>query len=300
MLASLREVVVDSEISWELVVVDNNSSDGTKGVVERAARDFPCPVRYLFEGRQGLSHARNRAVAEARGELLLFTDDDVIVHPAWVQELAAGFAAHDCLGIGGKIEAVWQQSKPPWYNNTGPYRLFGAIIEYDLGEEARDAESPPFGANMAFRKEAFTRYGLFRTDLGISGKGRIVGEDSDFSLRIIRGGDRIIYLPSAIIYHPVEEHRARKRYFERWYYNYGKTMIRLDPASNLNCTSYLGVPRHLFRSLATDGARWLTALDARRRFYYKLQCCHHLGEMAEAFQMRRTAIPKPEPDIRVG
>jgi glycosyltransferase involved in cell wall biosynthesis len=289
MLTSLRNSIVDRKYSWELLVVDNNSSDWTRQVVDRMAHDFPCPVRYLFEGRQGLSRVRNLGIAEARGELLLFTDDDVIVHPGWVQEIIIGFASHDCLGIGGKIEAVWEQEKPPWYSNTGPYRLFGAIIEYDFGDDIQEAVSPPFGANMAFRRDAFRRYGLFRTDLGISGKNRIVGEDTDFSLRLLRGGDRVLYLPSAIIHHPVEPARIQKSYFERWYYNYGRTMVRVHPDLTSRCVSYYGVPRHLFRSLLTDGARWLMALGPQRRFYHKLQCCQHLGEITEAYRWRNTA-----------
>jgi glycosyltransferase involved in cell wall biosynthesis len=287
MLASLRETDLDPAISWELLVVDNNSSDETRKVVERATDGFPAPVRYLFEGRQGLSYARNLGISEARGDCLLFTDDDVVVHPGWVQDIVAGFTSHDCLGIGGKIEAVWDQLRPAWYSNNGPYRLIGAIIEYDFGEAIRDVASPPIGANMAFRRDAFTRYGLFRTDLGVSGEGRISGEDTDFSRRLLRGGERILYLPTAIIYHPVEPVRLQKSYFERWYYNYGRTMVRAHHNEANNIIKYFGVPRYLFRSLLTDGMRWLTAWHPQRRFYYKLQCCHYLGEMIESYHTHK-------------
>jgi GT2 family glycosyltransferase len=171
--------------------------------------------------------------------------------------------------------------------------LIGAIIEYDFGEATRDVASPPIGANMAFRREAFTRYGLFRTDLGVSGKERISGEDTDFSRRLLRGGDRVLYLPSATIYHPVEPERLQKRYFERWYYNYGRTMVRAHPAKINSAVTYLGVPRHLFRSLFTDGMRWLTAFDPQRRFYHKLRCYHYLGEITESYQTKDDKVAAP-------
>lgn len=251
--------------------------------MERLAPELPCTVRYIFEGRQGLSYARNRGIAESAGALLLFTDDDVVVHRDWVQEIVTGFATHDCMAIGGRIVAVWGQEPPPWYSNSGPYRLIGAIIEYDFGNEIQYAVSPPFGANMAFRREVFERYGLFRTDLGISGKGRLVGEDTELSLRLLKGGERIIYLPSAVIYHPVEPERVRKRYFERWYFNYGRTTIRMNPDAIVGSILYFGVPRHLFRSLGTTGLRWLASVGTRRRFYHKLQFCYHLGSITEAY-----------------
>lgn len=289
MLTSLGASVVDPEISWELLVVDNNSSDSTRQVVENATRAFPCPVRYLFEGRQGKSRALNLAIAQARGELLLFTDDDVNVHPGWVQAMVDGFAAHDCVGIGGKVEAGWHQAKPAWYSNTGRYRLYGAIVEYDFGDEARDVPSPPIGANMAFRREAFHRYGLFRVDLSVCGRGkeRFTGGDTEFARRVLGGGDRILYFPAAVIHHPVEAERATKRYFKQYYYGHGRTTVRVRPEGERRGITYFGVPRYLFRSLAEDGLRWLTAFGARRRFYYQLQCYIHWGEIREYYRTRR-------------
>jgi GT2 family glycosyltransferase len=282
MLGTLQDLVVPPGVDWELLVVDNNSTDETPEVIGEFITELP--VRYLFEEQQGLSHARNRGVTEARGEILLFTDDDVVVHPSWLEEMVTGFATHDCLASGGRVEAVWTQEKPDWYDNTGPYRLIGAVVEFDLGPDAGDATSPPIGANMAFRREVFTRHGLFRPDLGVSDKSRMLGEDTELSRRIMKDGGRVLYLPSAIIYHPVEPERVRKSYFERWYFNYGRTLVRVDPEATTAGITYFGVPRHLFRSLATSGLRWLVTADHRRRFYHKLQCCQYLGEIVEAYR----------------
>lgn len=287
MLASLRASVVSPDLLWEVIVVDNNSRDDTRGVVERAARGFPCPVRYLFEGRQGKSHALNLAISKAGGEYLLFTDDDVLVDPGWVQAVVDGFAAHDCMGIGGRIEAVWNRERPRWYSNTGPHRLFGAIVEFDFGDEIRPVPSPPFGANMAFRREAFTRYGFFRTDLGAAGKTRVLGEDTDLARRVMQRGERVLYLPTALILHPVEEERVRKRYFIRWYFNYGVCAVRVAPEMAVTGVAYFGVPRHIYRSLASTGLRWLFGLGAKYRFYHALQFCHHLGELVEVRRINR-------------
>jgi glycosyltransferase involved in cell wall biosynthesis len=302
MLATLSATVVDRSISWELLVVDNNSTDQTRRVVERVIPDFPCPVRYLFQEKQGKSHALNLAISEARGELLLFTDDDVIVHPAWLQEIVTGFATHDCIGIGGRIEAVWQQERPTWYSDRNPYRMFGVIIEYDQGEAPGYTELPPYGANMAFRREAFSRYAHFRTELGPNGRQLLRGEDTEMSWQMLRAGERILYQPTAVIYHPVEPERTRKRYFQRFYFDYGRTAVRRSfPVSD--AVLYFGVPRYLFRSLVSDGMRWLTASKPQRRFYYKLQCYQCLGEITEYYRKhkgRRRVAPrkKSEPVIR--
>ena len=265
---------------WELLVVDNNSSDHTRRVVEDAAARLP--ARYLFERRQGKSFALNAGVAAARGDVIAFTDDDVTVDAGWAAALWRAFAEHSCVGVGGRVVPVWDGPRPRWYSETGPFRLMaGVIVRYEHGDAVRDVEVPPLGANLAFRREAFARYGSFRTDLGPTGTELRRGEDTDFCERVRAGGEAILYVPDAVVYHPVEPMRVRKRYFQAWYYQYGRLEVRREPPP-AGVARWWGVPRYLFRDLAGAALRWIPALDPRVRFYYRLECCRHLGQIAES------------------
>ena len=97
-LASLQP-----EGSWEVIVIDNNSPDDTPQVVEAATRTFPVPLRYVFEPEPGRSAALNSGFQAARGAILVTTDDDVRVEPDWLDRIAAGFEAHGCDYIGGRV-----------------------------------------------------------------------------------------------------------------------------------------------------------------------------------------------------
>src|SRR6266576_376499 len=106
-LESLRQMSVPRDLEWELIVVDNNSTDNTRAVVQKFARTAGLTISYFFEAKQGLCHARNAGVANANGEVIAFTDDDVRVAPQWIRELAATFRQFDCIGVAGKSVPAW-------------------------------------------------------------------------------------------------------------------------------------------------------------------------------------------------
>jgi len=277
---------------WELIVVDNNSTDDTAEVAKILAAALNLNLRYVFEVNQGLSHARNAGIRAARGDIIAFTDDDATVDARWLCELQKAFDQFDCVGVAGKIVPVWTSQKPSWLELDGPQTLMkGVVCSFDLGEEPRELNisTAPFGAigaNMSFRKVAFERYGFFRSDLGRKGKTLMGGEDTEFCTRLLRAGDRLVYAPKAVVYHPVAEERLKKRYFQSWYFNYGRYMTRVDGFAE-NAVLYFGVPRYLFRSLLTDFSKWLFIFDSQRRFRHKLQLCLSLGEISEAHRISK-------------
>src|SRR5713226_1937808 len=273
---------------WELIVVDNNSTDDTAEVARTLAAASNLNLRYVFEVNQGLSHARNAGIRAARGDIIAFTDDDATVDARWLCELQKAFDQFDCVGVGGKIVPVWTSQKPSWLELDGPHALMRAVLDFDLGEEPRELNisTAPFGANMSFRKVAFERYGFFRSDLGRKGKTLMGGEDTEFCTRLLRAGDRLVYAPKAVVYHPVAEERLKKRYFQSWYFNYGRYMTRV-PGFAENAVLYVGVPRYLFRCVLTDFFKWLFSFDSQRRFRHKLQLCLSLGEISEAHRISK-------------
>src|SRR5579872_5616053 len=178
-LESVAASVLPRSVDWEVLVVDNNSKDETREVVEEFCRRYPDRFRYLFEPQQGLSRARNAGVREARGDVLAFVDDDVMVEPAWLQNLTASLSDDRWAGAGGRIVLQWPSPIPKWLTTDGPYARHG-FPGFDQGPIAKELDGPPFGTNMAFRRTMFEKYGYFRTDLGRCANGMMSSEDTEF------------------------------------------------------------------------------------------------------------------------
>lgn len=279
-LEPMLRMEVPGWLDWELLVVDNGSTDDTRRAVRRFAATSDGRVRYFWEPRLGLSRARNAAVGAARGEIVAFTDDDVIPEANWLAALAEAFRDHDCAGAGGRVLARWEFEPPDWWEATA-HELDAAIVSFDPGGGPRELDMAPFGANMAFRREMFDRHGGFRTDLGRRGSQLMSGEDTEFGRRLLEAGERIRYVPEATVHHPVSRERATKAYFRRWYFEFGRTVVRRDglPAA---APRILGIPRYLFRELCAEllkaAGRWST----HRRFVHELRARSILGKIVES------------------
>src|SRR5579863_433252 len=165
-LDSVVSQVLPQSVEWELLVVDNNSTDATREVIQDYVSRHPGLVRYVFEGRQGKSNALNRGIHEAKGDILAFVDDDVVAEPDWLQNLIAPLRDAEFAGVGGRIVAPVDFAPPRWLALEGPHSLAGVLALYDKGREGAELKEPPFGTNMAFRKDVFGKLGLFHPDIG--------------------------------------------------------------------------------------------------------------------------------------
>jgi glycosyltransferase involved in cell wall biosynthesis len=215
---------------WEVLLVDNNCTDGTEGVArELVAR---LPLRVVRETRQGLSHARNRAVAESSADLLLFTDDDVEVDPRWAAAFLAAAAANPGAGyFGGRVVPAWPAGRPRWLHDEDLDLLSGVLGKYDLGGEVRrlGPEDPlPIGASFALRRDARARTGLFRTDLGVSGGAPGRGEETEYLRRAVRAGFTGVYVGDALCRHFVDGRRLRPRSLFRYGVHSGLAVARMS------------------------------------------------------------------------
>jgi len=287
-LDSLLKLEHARDLEWELVIVDNKSSDNTRETSDDFAKNSGLSVKYIFEEKQGLSFARNAGIKAATGDILAFTDDDVMVEPSWLTHIQAAFADGDVIGVGGRVIPVWTTKKPTWYAADGPYSLMSFVVRFDLGLTPCEMKATPFGANMVFRRSAFEKYGYFRTDLGRIGKNLLHGEDSEFGRRLLDGGEKLSYVPQAIVYHPVEPERATKKYAEDWYLMYGRTSARMASLPE-KLPTYFGVPRYLFRKLIEAFLTWTFTFNPDRRFYHKLQTYRFIGEISE-YHLQRNAL----------
>ena len=249
-------------IEWEVLVVDNNSTDETRKVTEDFNRQYPGRFRYVFEGQQGLSCARNRGIRESKSDILVFTDDDVTVESEWLWSLTSALRGSEWAGAGGQIAPLWSASPPNWVstsdtNITGPFAIF------NLGTEPAELRRPPYGANMAFRREMFTKYGEFRLDLGRSGSNLQGREEVEFANRLLAGGERLRYEPRAVIYHTIPKRRMRRRYVLKWWYWYGRSEIAElgPPASGW---AICGIPLVFLRRVLRWMMQSLVSTEMRR------------------------------------
>jgi glycosyltransferase involved in cell wall biosynthesis len=178
------------DFAWQLVVVDNGSRDGTRPVVERFAAELP--IDYVYEARRGLSHARNRGIAQARHPVIAFTDDDCLVDAEWPRAIVAYFEQHpDVSVIAGRVELADAGDAPV------------SIRTHDRMEIVATAGqilSLAGGCNMAFRREVFETAGWFDPAFG---KGRAIasGDDLDMLYRAVKRGARMAYVPHIVVRH---------------------------------------------------------------------------------------------------
>jgi glucosyl-dolichyl phosphate glucuronosyltransferase len=300
-LATALESIVAQSISesvgWDVVVVDNNSSDETRQVVEDFQRRYPGRFRYFFEKQQGISHARNRGIREAHGEILAFMDDDETAVPDWLQNLTANLHNGEWSGAGGRILPQWNCPRPRWLSDQNAFTM-APLAMFDLGTKDGPLTETPFGANMAFRKEVFNVCGGFRTDLGRIGKGMLSGEDSELGRRVIAAGRRLRYEPSAVTYHPVEEYRVCRQYFLQWWFNKGRTDVR-EFGNQSKDLHLLGIPLRLFRALVMESLRWLFAIEPSQRFICKLKVWSCAGQISEHYRQSLEAKNRTEPDAKL-
>ena len=284
-LTSTAALKLPESIEWEVLVVDNNSRDQTCEVVNEFITRYPGRFRYFFEPQPGKSYALNSGIREARGTVLAFIDDDVTVEPSWLTNLTVTLHNGEWAGAGGRILPERNFSPPRWLSLKGPRGRYALapLALFDLGEQPGQLAEPPFGTNMAFRKEMFEKHGGFRIDLGPRPGSEIRNEDTEFGARLLAVGERLRYEPSAVVYHLVSEDRIQKKYHLDWWFDKGRANIRqFGIQSDARCIS--GIPLYLFRRLAVGTLRWIVSVDSPGRFHCKLAVWGKAGEIVECYR----------------
>ncbi len=287
-LESVAASCLPESVEWEVLVVDNNSNDRTADVVRDFCRRYPDRIRYLFEAKQGKSHALNTAIRQAQGDVLAFMDDDVIVERTWLQNLTLALYSGEWAGAGGRILPQQTFEAPSWLPMEGPYSMSGMLALFDLGAQACELDRPPFGTNMAFRKRIFEKYGEFRTDMGPSPGSEIRNEDTEFGRRLMAAGEHLRYEPSAVVYHAIPENRLTKRYFLTFLFDHGRASVREVGKR----PDIWGIPRHYLTMIKAAAVlapvrtlRWLIAFNQQWRFYCKGWVWTTAGEIVETYRL---------------
>ena len=288
--------------SWELIVVDNNSGDDTRAVVEQARAGFPVPLHYVFEKAQGRSPALNAGIRRAQGDIIVTTDDDVRVEPDWLDRAADALERLGCDYVGGRVLPIWGGPRPAWLPDRGG-KHWAVIALLDYGAEPLEfGGRVPLGVNMAFRREAFERTGPFDPDTGRKA-GTLLGQEvREWCIRARAAGVRGFYAPELVVRHIIPASRLNKAYFRRWFYWRGISRARLYEKSGLDMEAperttldfrkvphVLGVPRYLYRKTLVSAGRAMAAGlrgNALEAFDHELWVWFFFGILARRWRHR--------------
>jgi glycosyltransferase involved in cell wall biosynthesis len=220
-IESLRKQTLPAS-EYEVIVVDNNSRDGTAEIVRKHQGDVGFHLHYVLENRQGLSHARNTGIRKSRADIVAFLDDDAVAEPNWLTCLLAVYnKVPDAWVVGGKVLPIWGGERPKWLKD----KLLRSLSLMDLGEEERPLKWPErvIGTNFSFRKRVFSEIGPFAVNLGRRGDLLLGNEDTEIQERIHKLGKLIFYMPRAAVGHRVPVDRMRKQYFYNRAYGSGRS-----------------------------------------------------------------------------
>ncbi|GDZ92622.1 putative glycosyl transferase [Planktothrix agardhii CCAP 1459/11A] len=198
---------------FEIIVVDNASTDGTRQVVESR---LPNPkLRYIHEPVTGLSVARNTGAKNSQSPIIAYLDDDAIATPQWLRVLYSAYENHPKLAIaGGKVTLIWPEgiTPPPWLSDN----LAGNLGAYNLGDQWVEIKNPgltPRGLNYSVRRSFLEKIGGFDVNLGRVGKRLLSNEELQMTELALQQGWQVAYIPEALVAHHVAPERVNRAWF---------------------------------------------------------------------------------------
>jgi glycosyltransferase involved in cell wall biosynthesis len=272
---------------WEIIVVDNGSSDDTSRVCREFQAAFPTHLRCLFEAKTGKSNALNTGIAVARGDVLAMTDDDALPAPDYLPAVRRVFAQHAVDAAQGRVLLDCEGGLPQWVDREMAYLL----ASRDYGDQVLDWKKDLVGVNMIVRAEVFRKVGGFRPDLGPGAAG--LNEDSEFSVRVHQAGFRVIYAPQIVVRHQLPRARLTKSYMRSRYFVVGRCLAFYNPLPTPIWRYSLYVAKELaFR----EGSAIWHLLAGRPAVGLHGECNARLqaGFLLEHWRLRRQEVrPKP-------
>jgi glycosyltransferase involved in cell wall biosynthesis len=289
-LESVLSQELPDGVRYEVIVVDNNSTDATRQVVDSFIANDHDNIRYVFEGRQGLSFARNTGVEHARAPIVAFTDDDVRVAGNWVATLKRSLDAHPEVDwVGGKVLPRWPRTPPSWL--TPEHWAPLAITDYGDQPFYTDVRRQLclIGASIAIRRDTVQQFGGFRPELQ-----RIkdfVGsmEDHELQIRLWNSNRQGLYDPELVATSDVSADRMSKAYHRRWHFGHGHfyAVARLHEMEFSRSGRLFGVATHVYKQAVRNAAGWLGSIargNLARAFTYEERLWFFAGFFTSHYQ----------------
>ena len=245
------------EFRWEVFIVDNNSNDDTRDVVEKPIGSSDIKLRYVFEPQQGLNYARNRGIQESESRYFCYIDDDILVGPNWLASLYRALESNGADAVGGRIHLDPDIELPSWISPE----IQGFLGYLDYGEKPFRMDGKiryPYGGNMSFNRRLVDKIGMFNSLLGRKGEGR---KRKELFKGAETGDVDIYYEPDAIVYHKITPHQLQIKYFLTIHYNAGLQKAYYDEASFPR--RILGVPLFIIPQFARSVGKYLAQIATR-------------------------------------
>ena len=302
-MQSIFNAEIPESVTVQLTVVNNNSIDKTENLIKGFTKNNLL-LKYLFEEKQGKTYALNKALKYITGDLIAFTDDDITVDKSWIKEMVKAlkkYTEYKCFG--GKVVAVYPKNMPKWIDINGSMRFLKSVfVDRDDGnlevEYGNDTISKtPGGCNMFFRRKAIEENGPFRIDLGPVGKELGFSEDIEYCHRLIEKGKRFMYIPSAIVYHPVHTERLKKEYLLNWQYRVAKSEVRRNGGYK-GTAKVFGVPRYLYGNMIEHTVGWWLSPQSKNKLYHKLKLYYIAGEIIEHLRIKVQKVIRKNNSVR--
>lgn len=264
-LQSLLEASVPAGLHVRVTVVDNNSTDRTRAIVEAWKSRFDERLLYLFEAKQGRSAAINAGIRATDGDIVGLIDDDEEIDAGWFECVQAMFAEGNVDFIGGPCVPRWAIACPAWF----PPEYRGVIGWVDGGDQlvpfADEYPGILMGGNAILARSVLEKIGLYSEALGRTEKALLSCEDEELYRRLREAGARGFYCPQLIIHHYVPAERLTRSYFRRWCFWRGVSQGLIDRERKQPVTYFAGVPRFLFGRAARGAIRRAKDMWGRRR-----------------------------------
>ncbi len=276
-LSALTTLAIPPRVRWEVLVVNNGSTDDTDLVLDRAQAQLP--LRRCVEPRAGLAHARNTAVRVARGEYVLWTDDDALVSPAWLAAYCAAFRRWPEAAIfGGGVVPIFTGRPPAWLlavrDRVG--MAYAARPVRPLPARLRLPSDIPYGANYAVRMRE-QRLWLYDPRLGRRPDSSLGGEETTWVRALLQAGATGWWVPDAAVVHVIPPARQTRAYLRTYFDAAGEFLARTTRPARGTRTLF-GRPRWVWR-------QWLIATlryAVRRRSVAPIEWIEDLIEASTA------------------
>ena len=280
-LASINRAQRPADCRVDIMVVANACTDDTEDLLEAY---LACqnernrlPLRWHAEPTAGKSHAINSAIPELDSGLVAFVDDDHRVDENFLLSICNAAMAHpEATLFCGRILPDWDGSEPQWVHDTGPYRIYPLPVpRQDQGDSKHPVEPHgplPGGGNLVLRADVFKRVGPFTAALGPQGHNLAGGEDTEFVLRALHSGEKMLYIPEILQYHYVDPARLRLGYLLRKSYQRSRAGVKTR-------RKHVRVPPYMWRKLATYILSAVCSLQWSRTRFFLVRTAAVLGEM---------------------
>lgn len=274
------------EGGWEIVVVDNGSRDGTRGVIESYAGRLP--IRYVFEPEPGKSCALNTGLAHVRGDLVVFTDDDILAEPGWLTAYREAADQNPDFDLfGGNEHLKWPRQPPSWAV-CDDFMRGGCFCDAVPGVPSGPFDGYPIGGNFAVRASVFEAGHRFDASLGPSDD-LPMGDETEFLIRMRKSGHKLWWVATAVVHHIVREDQVSKNWMLKRVIRYGRGHYRQEVLAKGYPPLVAGLPRWAIRALATQALRlaWAFVFGSSDRFFVaRLYLNYYWGTLYEGYRVR--------------